>query len=646
MVTASSKNLPLRFGVFELDLDTGELRKSGRAVRLRPQAAKLLGVLASRPGQLLTREELQEELWGQATFVDFEHGINLCIREIRAALGDDAATPRYVETLPRRGYRFIAAIHDTYQSATDPTVDVQRAPETTARADAALPATLEEASRVSNRARRWRITAIAVSAFVLLVLAVLGWRFTASPASTVPIRSLVVLPFTNLSGDAQQEYFVEGLTEALTTEIAKVEPLRVISRTTAMRFKNTSHAVPEIARELRVDAVVEGAVMRSGDHVRITAQLIRAASDEHIWAQRYDRNVVDALAVQGDIAEDIAKQIKLQITPEARASKTKRSGPSLEAQDAYLRGRYEWNKRGPPSLLRARVLFKEALDRDPNYALAWVGLADTEYLLSQWGTDVVSPREGMPRAKAAAQRALELDDGLAEAHTSLAMVRWAYDWNWPAAEQEFKRALKLNPNYAIAHQFYGIGLASQGRFEESITEEKRAVELDPLSQIINVTLARMLYTARRYDEATTILRKIVELEPNYFPGHVILGMVAVTTGREEEALREMRKARELAPDSTWVMVNLARAYARSGQRQAALAMLKELEQIAKQRYAPAYQFAIIHAELGETDAAFQWLDRAIEEPSAILMMIKVEPIFDVLRGDPRFAAVVRRIVPR
>ena len=643
MVIDSSNNLPLRFGVFELDLDTGELRKSGRAVRLRPQAAKMLGVLASRPGQLVTREELQEQLWGQETFVDFEHSINLCIREIRAALGDDAATPRYVETLPRHGYRFIAPVNG---AAAQVQRQLMPAPETTAHADAALPATLEEASRVSNRARRWRITAIAVSAFVLLVLAVLAWRFTASPASTVPIRSLVVLPFTNLSGDAQQEYFVEGLTEALTTEIAKVEPLRVISRTTAMRFKNTSQAVPEIARELRVDAVVEGAVMRSGDHVRITAQLIRAASDEHIWAQRYDRNVVDALAVQGDIAEDIAKQIKLQITPEARASKAKRPVPSLEAQDAYLRGRYEWNKRGPESLLRARVLFKEALDRDPNYALAWVGLADTEYLLSQWGTDVVSPREGMPRAKAAAQRALELDDGLAEAHTSLAMVRWAYDWNWPAAEQEFKRALKLNPNYAIAHQFYGIGLASQGRFEESITEEKRAVELDPLSQIINVTLARMLYTARRYDEATTILRKIVELEPNFLPSHVILGMVAVTTGREEEALREMRKARELAPDSTWVMVNLARAYARSGQRQAALAMLKELEQIAKQRYAPAYQFAIIHAELGETDAAFQWLDRAIEEPSAILMMIKVEPIFDVLRGDPRFAAVVRRIGPR
>ncbi len=643
MVIDSSNNLPLRFGVFELDLDTGELRKSGRAVRLRPQAAKMLGVLASRPGQLVTREELQEQLWGQETFVDFEHSINLCIREIRAALGDDAATPRYVETLPRHGYRFIAPVNG---AAAQVQRQLMPAPETTAHADAALPATLEEASRVSNRARRWRITAIAVSAFVLLVLAVLAWRFKASPASTVPIRSLVVLPFTNLSGDAQQEYFVEGLTEALTTEIAKVEPLRVISRTTAMRYKNTPLAVPEIARELRVDAVVEGAVMRSGDHVRITAQLIRAASDEHIWAQRYDRNVVDALAVQGDIAEDIAKQIKLQITPEARASKAKRPVPSLEAQDAYLRGRYEWNKRGPQSLLRARVLFKEALDRDPNYALAWVGLADTEYLLSQWGTDVVSPREGMPRAKAAAQRALELDDGLAEAHTSLAMVRWAYDWNWPAAEQEFKRALKLNPNYAIAHQFYGIGLASQGRFEESITEEKRAVELDPLSQIINVTLARMLYTARRYDEATTILRKIVELEPNFHAGHVILGMVAVTTGREEEALREMRKARELEPDSTWVMVNLARAYARSGQRQAALAMLKELEQIAKQRYAPAYQFAIIHAELGEADAAFQWLDRAIEEPSAILMMIKVEPIFDVLRGDPRFAAVVRRIVPR
>jgi TolB-like protein/Tfp pilus assembly protein PilF len=460
------------------------------------------------------------------------------------------------------------------------------------------------------------------------------------------IHSIAVLPLTNLSNDPEQEYFSDGMTDELITDLAKVSQLKVISHTSVERFKGTKLPLPEIARELGVDAVVEGRVMRSGDHVRITAQLIRASTDEHIWGESFDRNLLDALAVQADIAQDVAKQINVQIKPRERTRRRNRPLPSIEAQDAYMRGRYEWNKRGPQNLLRARALFQQALDRDPNYALAWTGLADTDYLLSSYGNDVVSPREGMPRAKAAAQRALELDDGLAEAHASLAMVMWAYDWNWPAAQQEYKLALTLNPNYAIAHHFYGIGLASQGHFEESITEEKRALELDPLSQITNANLARMLYTARRYDEAITILRKIVELEPNFYPGQVTLGMVSVAAGREEEALSELHRARELAPDSTWALTNLARAYARSGQRQAALASLEELRRIAKQRYVPAYQFAIVYAELGQADTAFQWLDKAIEEPSAIIMMIKVEPSFDMLRGDPRFADVIKRIVPR
>jgi TolB-like protein/Tfp pilus assembly protein PilF len=460
------------------------------------------------------------------------------------------------------------------------------------------------------------------------------------------IHSIAVLPRTNLSNDPEQEYFSDGMTDQLITDLAKVSQLKVISHTSVERYKGTKLPLPEIARELGVDAVVEGRVIRSGDRVRITAQLIRASTDEHIWGESYDRKLLDALAVQADIAQDVAKQIKVQIKPEERTGRRNRPLPSIEAQDAYMRGRYEWNKRGTQNLLRARALFQQALDRDPNYALAWTGLADTEYLLSSFGNDAVSPREGMPRAKAAAQRALELDDGLAEAYASLAMVTWAYDWDWPAAQQKFKLALKLNPNDASAHQFYGIGLASQGQFEESITEAKRALELDPLSQIINANVARMLYTARRYDEAITILHKLVELEPNFYPGHVMLGMVAVAAGREEEALSELRRARELAPDSTWELTNLARAYARSGQRQAALASLEELRRIAKQRYVPAYQFVIVHAELGQADTAFQWLDKTIEEPSAIIMMIKVEPSFDMLRGDPRFGAFIKRIVPR
>jgi len=628
------------FGRFRLDPAERLLLRAGQPVALTPKAFDTLVALVEENGHLVRKDELMKRVWPDA----FVEEVNLAqnVSAIRRAL--DANGEQYIETVPKVGYRLSVKVRVLSESGA-PAEDPQPSPGVPGAAPQSERA-LQAKAETSARIRKGRAIAIGLAAVALLGSAVVRWRFTVRPSAVAPIRSLVVLPLINLSGDAQQDYFVDGITEALTTEVAKVGPLRVISRTTAMQYKNTSHTVPEIARELHVDAVLEGAVMRSGDHVRITAQVIRAATDEHIWAQSYDRSLPDALAMQADIAQDIAKEVKIQMSPDERGHKAKRPPPSVEAQDAYLRGRYEWNKRGSKNLLRARALFQQALDRDPNYALAWTGLADTEYLLSSFGNDAVSPREGMPRAKAAAQRALELDDGLAEAHASLAMVTWAYDWNWPAAQQEYKLALTLNPNDAIAHQFYGIGLASQGHFEESITEGKRALELDPLSQIINVNVARMLYTARRYDEATTMLRKIVELEPNFYPGHVILGMVAVAGGREEEALSEMRRARELAPDSTWALTNLARAYARSGQRQAALASLEELRRIAKQRYVPAYQFAIVHAELGQADTAFQWLDRAIEEPSAIMMMIKVEPSFDALRGDPRFAAVIKRIVPR
>ncbi len=641
-MTAPAHNpLLLRFGPFLLDPQACELRKGDTLLHLAPQPCRVLALLASRPQKVFTRHEIQQGIWGGDTFVDFEQGLNAAIRQIRAALCDDAETPRYIETLPRRGYRFIGSI-----TAPSPPSESGKQGSGVVVESAEWPV----AARGALRRLQWKFAAGLVLAGVAAVLLWLNadklrTRIFATPRS-IDIHSVAVLPFKNLSKDTEQEYFVDGMTDELITDLAKFGNLRVISHTSVERYKAVKRSLPEIARELGVDAVLEGSVMRSGDHVRVTAQLIRAANDEHIWAQSYDRNLVDALAVQGDIAQDIAKQIRVQATPEGRARKANLPLPSFEAQDAYMRGRYEWNKRTPQGLLRARAFFRQALDRNPNYALAWVGVADTEYLLSSFGYDMVSPREGMPRAKAAAKRALELDDGLGEAHASLALVTWAYDWNWPAAELEYKRALELNPSYASAHHFYGIGLASQGRFEESIAEQKHALELDPLSRIISVQLGRMLWYARRYDEAAVSLRKIVELEPDFVPGHMMLGMVAMSAGHDDEALRQLRRARELAPDSTFALMNLARAYVRSGQRQLALAALQELRQIAKEKYVPAYQFAIVYAELGEANAAFRWLDKAVEEPSAIIMLIKVDPIFDALRGDPRFGDVVKRVGPR
>ncbi len=629
------------FGQFRIDPDERLLLRDGKPVPLTPKAFETLLALVENSGHVIKKDDLMMRVWPDAIVEEVNLAKN--VSTVRQAIETNGE--QYIETVPKLGYRLIVRarmVEGPEHHAKAETQAAAVAPAVHSTQPAAVLAGAESA------AKKKQAIVIGLAALALIGLSVAAWRLRLRQGETAPIHSLVILPLTNLSGDANQEYFADGLTEALITDVAKVakaEPLRVISRTTAMRYKNTSQAVPQIARELQVDAVLEGAVMRSGDHVRITAQLIRAATDEHIWAQSYDRNLVDALAVQAEIAQDIAKQINLQIEPE-EAQKAKRSSPSVEAQDLYLRARYEWNKRTPQSLLRARTLFQQALDNDPSYALAWVGFANTEYLLSQNGYEIVSPVEGMPRAEAAARRALELDDHLGEAHGSLGMVLWAYEWNWPAAEREYQRALELNPSDASLHEFYGIALASQGHFDQAIAEQKRAVELDPLSPIIRLEVARMLYFARRYDEAAMALRKVTQLEPDFFPGHEMLGMVAMSAGHNDEAIRELLRARQLAPDSTWALMNLIRACARSGRRQEALARREELRHLAKQKYVPAYQFAVISAELGEMDAAFQWLEKAFDEPSAVMMLIKVEPIFDSLRGDPRFMAFVKRLGPR
>ena len=627
------------FGEFRIDPDERLLLRDGKPVPLTPKAFETLLALVERSGHVVKKDDLMKRVWPDS----FVEEVNLAqnVSAIRKALNGQGE--QYIETVSKTGYRLIVKARIASEVAEEPPLLSQ-----TAGTAAQTEVTLQAEPDGAPSRKKIRPVAIGVAAVTMLGLGWLVWRVSVRPASVAPIRSLAILPLTNLSGDPQQEYFVDGVTEALTTEVAKiarVEPLRVISRTTAMRYKNTSRAVPDIAGELRVDAVLEGAVVRSGDHVRITAQLIRAANDEHIWAQSYDRNLVDTLEVQGEIAQDIAKQIKIEIAPQEQARKAKRPPPSFEAQDLYLRGRYEWNKRTPQHLLRARALFQQSLDLDPNNALAWNGVAEAEYLLGSHGYDVMPPSETMPRAKAAAQRAIELDEDFAEAHASLAIITWSYDWNWPAAEREFKRALELNPNDAVSHQFYGIGLASQEHFEQSIAELKRAAELDPLSQPISVTLGRMLYFARRYEEAIAVCRKAVELDPNFMAGHEVLGLVALAAGRNDEALRELGRAHEMITDSTWALMNLGRAYARSGQRQAAWAALNELKQTAQHKYVPAYEFASLYAELGQMDTAFHWLDKAVEERPGTLMAIRVEPVLDALRADPRFAGVVRRIVP-
>src|SRR5213080_799554 len=402
-----SARAPVRFGPFELDRDAEELRKNGIKIRLQEQPLQILEILLQHPGKVIAREELREKTWPSDTFVDFDHGINNAIKRLREALGDNTETPRYIETLPRRGYRFIGKIE----------------------------------------------------------------------RETPKFRSLAVLPLENLSRDPEQEYFAEGLTEALITTLAKIGQLRVVSRTSVMRYKGVHKPLREIARELEVDAIVEGTVLRADDRVRITAQLIDAPRETHLWVESYERDLRDVLTLQAEVAQAIAQAIQVQLTPQEKAHFAQMHAVDPEAYEAYLRGRYQWNQRSGDGLKKATQWFRQAIAKDPTYAVAYAGLADCLSILGWWS--FVSPDDGCGRAKELAQQALKLDRSLPEAHASLAWATMLYDYDFVSAEREFARSIELNPRYATAHSWFGVGLALMGRFEESYTELGRAIRLDP-----------------------------------------------------------------------------------------------------------------------------------------------------------------------
>ncbi len=457
------------------------------------------------------------------------------------------------------------------------------------------------------------------------------------------IQSLAVLPLENLSRDPEQEYFADGMTEALITDLGKIRALRVISRTSAMRYKGTKKASPEIARELNVDALVEGSILRVGDRVRITTQLIHAATDRPLWSERYDRDLKDVLALQSEVARSIAQEIKIALTPQEQARFAEARPVDPEAHQLYLKGLYYANKRTPQGLQKALDYLQQCIDKDPTHAAAYAQIADAHFFLGFTGLDALPPRETMSKAKGAALKALEIDDSLSEAYASLGLVRWAYDWDWPAAEKDLKRAIELNPGYAVAHHRYALYLSSLGRFDEAMAEEKRALELDPLSLIINHAQAWPYYLSRRFDEAIEQYRKMVEMDPNFVRTHLRLGEVYAAQGKYREAIAEYEKFSTLDGGSTMALALIGNAHARAGDRQAALRTLEELTAASKRRYVPSFHIAIVHTGLGDKDQAFAWLDRAYEERSHFLVDLKFNPILDPLRPDPRFADLLRRV---
>jgi TolB-like protein/Flp pilus assembly protein TadD len=595
-------------------------------------------MLLERPGDTVTREELRHRLWSAETFVDFDHGVNKAINRIRDVLGDSATSPRFVETVARRGYRFIADV--TVEEGTAPAVPERRTDDVVSVEDG--PAAPVATSPQIRRGRRSRAFTAGGVALTLGSIVFVFWA-ARPPAAPAPphIRSLAVLPLENLSGDASQEYFADGMTDELIATLGQISALRVISRTSVMPYKRVRKPLPQIARELNVDAAVEGTVLRFGGQVRITAQLIDGRDDEHLWSATYDGDLRDTLTLQNTVARAIAEQIRINIQPREQA--TLRHGKVVDPQsyEAYLKGRYFWNKRTAEDLQKAIEYFNEAIERDPMSARAFSGLADTYALLGDWEYGVLAPSDALPRARAAAIKALQLDDTLGEAHTSLAFVLDAFDWDLKAAETELRRSIELNPGYATAHHWYAWHLSVSGRNEEAIAELKKAQNLDPLSLIINADLAEILLIARFTDESIRQSRKTLELDVNFPLAHNQLGMAYLQRHQYDEAISELQKAVELSGGSPTCIANLARAFAASGRRAEAEQRLADLKKRSRAQYSNAAEIAAVCAALGDNDQAMTWLEKGYEErfnPSVLL-----RPGFDPLRADRRFRDLERRV---
>jgi TolB-like protein/DNA-binding winged helix-turn-helix (wHTH) protein/Flp pilus assembly protein TadD len=628
----------LRFGVFELDPRAGELRKHGLRVRLQEQPFQVLAMLLEHQGEVVTREELQKKLWPADTFVDFDHGLNKAINKIREALSDSADSPRFVETVARRGYRFLAEVKvaDSVPARSpdlatepDPTAEVSDRPDVSEKL--APPKRL-----LPSLARK-----ISTFALLLLMVSLVAWKLHSWNRASPVIRSLAVLPLESLSSDASQDYFADGMTDELISDLGQISALRVISRTSVMAYKHSRKPLPQIARELNVDAVVEGTVLRSGDQVRITAQLIEASADKHLWSQSYQGELRDTLALQNRVASAIADQIRINVNPQEQAALKSVKLVNPQAYESFLKGRYFWNKRTADGLKVALAYFNQAIDEDPKYAPAYSGLADTNALLGDWQYAVMTPKEALPKAKAAAIKALELDSALGEAHNSLAFCLDGFDWDFDAAGKEFRRAIELNPSYATAHHWYAWHLSLLGQYDEAIAEMRKAENLDPLSLIINADLAELLVLAHSYDESIRQSRRTIEMDPNFALAHNQLAQAYLQKHMNDEAVAELQKAAQLSGGSPTVMANLARAYVASGKRGEAIRLLSGLKKRSNATYSHGSEIAVIYAALGDTDQAMNWLEKGFEErfnPGVLL-----RPGFDPLRSDPRFRELVRRI---
>ncbi|HUJ93332.1 MAG TPA: protein kinase [Candidatus Bathyarchaeia archaeon] len=522
-----------------------------------------------------------------------------------------------------------------YQSAKELDVDLRRMQ----MGSSASAVRAEAPPRAGGRRRVAALVAVAIAVAVAIGAGVNYWRGAHPGGSGAPqIQSLAVLPLENLSGDPEQEYFAEGMTEELITQLAQISALRVISRTSVMPYLGTRKPLAEIASELRVDAVVEGSVMRSGNRVRITAKLIQASTDKNLWAKGYDRDLNDVLSLQSEVARDIAQEVRVRLTPQEQRRLEGAPQINPQAHDAYLKGRYHWDKETEDDFVEAKKYFEQAIALDANYAAAYSGLADY-----YWATDVVAPRVAMPKAREYAQKALALDDSISAAHTALAAVKFYADWDWPGAEQEFKRAVELNPSDAEAHRLYSAFLSAMGRADDALVEIRAAQDLDPVSIFSGSSAGWTYYFARQYDQAIEQCQRTVELESNNVGAHACLGYAALAKGKFDEAVEECKKAAELSHHDPVRVAGLARAYALAGKIAEARQLLENLQGESRRHFVPPTSLAAVYAALGEKNAAIAMLEKAYEQRDSYITWLKVDDAFDSLRSEPRFQALLRRI---
>ena len=600
---------PVRFGVFEFDPQAGELRRNGAKVRVEGQPVTILGLLLEDPGRLVTREELKEKLWPGETFVDFDHSINVAVKRLREALDDSADTPRYIQTLPRRGYRFIYPVS---------------------------PPPAEITPALSFAGRLWILASV-----LTIVLGAAGWWLLRrpKPALASPVHSLAVLPLKNLSGDSSQEYFADGMTDALITEFGKVGAFRVISLQSVLRFKKTSKPVAEIARELKVDAVMEGSILRSGDKLRIDVQLVQAEPERQLWADGFVRSESDILRLQSEVAAAITRATQAATSPARMALLTARQQVDPQAYEAFLRGRELYRRFDDEWFDSAERYLRKAIELDPNYAPPYATLAEI------YSTDMrYSYADLNERATAAAARALQLDDSLAEAHAAQAYVELRFRWNWAAAEREIKRALELNPNSSEAVQMYGYYLTLMGRFEEAIAAYRRAIELDPLNFLPNERLGWTLSKARRYDEAIAHLQEIARTEPHMFMGHYTLAFAYAYKHMYHEAMAHVREGqRHLGDVAQPANFDYGWVIAKSGNRQEAVDLIRAMDEYSQRRYLDPCYIAFTYAGLDDKDKAMEYFEKAYRARARFLIYIKVMHEVDDLRSDPRFRDLLRRL---